>query len=315
MAKKLDPADLVSFKELLMANSIMADALVQLLIEKELITQEDFFTKLNTGPGKVISKIISGGQTGADRAALDFAIKIEIPHGGWIPKGRLAEDGPLPSTYKLKEMRTKSYSKRTEQNVIDSDATLILSHGKLTGGSKLTQEFADKHKKPCLHIDLKETPEFEAAEQVLKWTLKNRIAILNVAGSRASKDPDIYKATIDLLEAFYHLAVHEEKVVAIRETGTPKTVDEAVNILIEYMSLKNKSGLAKLSEDNLRNLRLSLGIYIRDVFRLDTGNRDLLESCREISKDKYLHHSQAPVVIINELWKSLRKTHKLRVVK
>ena len=96
---------------------------------------------------------------------------------------------------------------------------------------------------------------------------------------------------------------------------TPKTVDEAVNILIEHISLKHKAGLAKLSEDVLANLRLSLGIYIRDVFRLDTGNRDLLESCREISKDKYLHHSQAPAVIIKELWKRLCNTHKLRVVK
>ena len=96
---------------------------------------------------------------------------------------------------------------------------------------------------------------------------------------------------------------------------TPKTVDEAVNILFEHISLKNKAGLAKLSDDDLANLRLSLGIYIRDVFRLDTGNRELLESCREISGDNYLHHSQAPAVIIKELWKRLNKTHKLRVVK
>jgi hypothetical protein len=96
---------------------------------------------------------------------------------------------------------------------------------------------------------------------------------------------------------------------------TPKTVDEAVNILFKHISLKHKSGLAKLSEDDLANLRLSLGIYIRDVFRLDMGNRELLESCREISGDKYLHHSQAPAVIIDELWKRLQKTHKLRVVK
>ena len=75
----------------------------------------------------MITKIISGGQTGADRAALDFAIKMKIPHGGWIPKGRLAEDGPLPEKYQLLEMSTTSYPKRTEQNVIDSDATLILS--------------------------------------------------------------------------------------------------------------------------------------------------------------------------------------------
>ncbi len=82
----------------------------------------------------MIKRIISGGQTGADQAALDVAIKLDISHGGWIPKGRLTEDGPLPDKYKLQEMPTSSYPKRTEKNILDSDGTLILSHGKLTGG-------------------------------------------------------------------------------------------------------------------------------------------------------------------------------------
>ena len=77
----------------------------------------------------MIRKIISGGQTGADRAALDVAIKFNIPHGGWIPKGRKAEDGRLPDRYQLQEMPTPSYPERTEQNVIDSDGTLIFSRG------------------------------------------------------------------------------------------------------------------------------------------------------------------------------------------
>jgi len=88
-----------------------------------------------------IEKIVSGGQTGADRAALDFAIKNNIHHGGWIPKSRLTEEGPLPTHYQLWEMETRSYAKRTEQNVIDSDGTLILSHGELSGGSDLTRQF------------------------------------------------------------------------------------------------------------------------------------------------------------------------------
>ncbi len=88
----------------------------------------------------MIEKIISGGQTGADRAALDVAIKLGIPHGGWIPKCRPTENGRLPDKYKLKEMPNKSYPKRTEQNVIDSDGALIITHGKLTGVSKLTQK-------------------------------------------------------------------------------------------------------------------------------------------------------------------------------
>ncbi len=93
----------------------------------------------------MIKKIISGGQTGADQAALDVAIKLDIPHGGWITKGRLTEDGPLPDKYNLQEMPTSSYPERTEKNILDSDGTLIISHGKLTGGSALTRELAVKH--------------------------------------------------------------------------------------------------------------------------------------------------------------------------
>jgi predicted Rossmann-fold nucleotide-binding protein len=80
----------------------------------------------------MISKIISGGQTGVDQAALDVAIALGIPHGGWIPKGRKTENGALPDKYRLKEMSTSSYAKRTEQNVIDSEGTLIISLGPLT---------------------------------------------------------------------------------------------------------------------------------------------------------------------------------------
>jgi hypothetical protein len=113
----------------------------------------------------MLTKIISGGQTGADRAALDVAIKLDIPHGGWIPKGRITEDGPLPAKYQLQEMLTTSFPKRTEKNVIESDGTLIVSHGKPTGGSALTQKFAVQHNKPCLHIDLNAIAEFFAAAE------------------------------------------------------------------------------------------------------------------------------------------------------
>ena len=92
----------------------------------------------------MIKRIISGGQTGADRAALDFAIDKGIPHGGWVPIGRLAEDGQIPDRYHLSEMNTKSYPKRTEQNVKDSDGTLIISHGLISGGSRYTLDMAVK---------------------------------------------------------------------------------------------------------------------------------------------------------------------------
>jgi hypothetical protein len=148
----------------------------------------------------MIEKIVSGGQTGADRAALDVAIKLGIPYSGWVPKGREAEDGPLPDTYHMKEMPVTSYPKRTEQNVIDSDGTLIVSHGKLTGGSKLTMQLAKQYSRPWIHIDLKNTPYSDGARMIQEWARGNMIETLNVAGPRASKDPLIYDAVRELLE-------------------------------------------------------------------------------------------------------------------
>jgi hypothetical protein len=149
----------------------------------------------------LIKKIISGGQTGADRAAIDFAIEYNIPHGGWIPKGRKAEDGRLPEKYQLKEMPTGSYSKRTEKNILDSDGTLIIAHGQLTGGSALTREFAKQLRKSWIHLDMKELSLSEASDMLQVWIKKNKVNVLNVAGPRESKDPMIYEATFALLES------------------------------------------------------------------------------------------------------------------
>jgi hypothetical protein len=111
----------------------------------------------------MITKIVSGGQTGANQAALDVAIEEGIPHGGWIPKGRKTEADPLPEKYQLKEMDTYSYPERTEKNVIDSDGTLIISHGELTGGSGYTRKRAKEDGKPWLHISLNKVNAFKAA--------------------------------------------------------------------------------------------------------------------------------------------------------
>jgi hypothetical protein len=149
----------------------------------------------------VISKIISGGQTGADRAALDVAIELGIPHSGWVPKGRRTERGPLPAKYHLKEMPTDSYPKRTEQNVMHSDGTLIISHGELAGGSDYTKQMAERHDKPWVHVDARKVSA-QAAVQIIKaWINGNEIRVLNVAGSRASRDPQIYFVTKKILKA------------------------------------------------------------------------------------------------------------------
>ena len=124
----------------------------------------------------MLKKIISGWQTGADQSALDVAIKLGIANGGWVPKGRLAE--AVFFTFKISNAGNADFKLSAEhwkKIVIDSDGTLILSHGKLTGGSAITEKYAEKHERPCLHIDLNEMTDLEAALRIAAWISKNQI--------------------------------------------------------------------------------------------------------------------------------------------
>ncbi len=137
------------------------------------------------------SKIVSGGQTGADRTALNWAMKNGIPYGGWCPKGRKAEDGPIDPRYGLEETPSADYFQRTGWNVRDSDGTVIFSVRKpLSGNSAETPEFAIKHRKPYLHLSA--VFKDNAAQKLEKWIEENNIRVLNVAGPRASKEPEAY---------------------------------------------------------------------------------------------------------------------------
>lgn len=147
---------------------------------------------LSRGP----AKIVSGGQTGVDRAALDAAIALGIPHGGWCPKGRLAEDGPIPPHYQLAETDSPDYGQRTERNVLDSDATLILCRGQPTGGTELTRRLARRHRKPHHLVDLQQPIDWPA---IRRWLAKRGTGTLNVAGPRESQSPGIYAQAADFL--------------------------------------------------------------------------------------------------------------------
>lgn len=150
----------------------------------------------------MLEKIVSGGQTGADRAALDFALAHGISIGGWVPKGRLAEDGRVPERYVgLLETDSADPAARTALNVRDSDATLILSHGPLAGGSLLTIQEATRAGKPALHLDLDQLSLAAAGVQLRRWLASVRPGVLNVAGARASEEPRIASATAAVLEA------------------------------------------------------------------------------------------------------------------
>ena len=147
-----------------------------------------------------LKRIVSGGQTGADRAALDFAIDHGIEHGGWCPQGRLAEDGVIPEAYRLREMPGEDYRQRTRQNVVDSDGTLILNLGKLEGGTLETSYFAENLVKPNLVLQLDQEVGTLETAAVTEWLGELNIRILNVAGPRESKRPGIYQLTYQLLE-------------------------------------------------------------------------------------------------------------------
>lgn len=145
---------------------------------------------------EMFEKIVSGGQTGVDRAALDAAAEAGLACGGWCPAGRKAEDGALAACYPLRETPSAEYAERTEWNVRDSDGTLILTRGRPSEGTAFTIEMARRLGKPCLILDLEQRPN---PAQVREWARQSQIRILNVAGPRESKCPGIYEQAKDFL--------------------------------------------------------------------------------------------------------------------
>ncbi len=148
---------------------------------------------LNAG---LLEKIISGGQTGVDRAALDVALELGIPCGGWCPLGRRSEDGIIPERYSLQEAPTSNYADRTALNVRDSDGTLILAKTPLRGGTALTQKMADRYCRPSLIVDPRDA---KSAAIALEWLKTNSIKVLNIAGPRENVRQDVGRAAAQFL--------------------------------------------------------------------------------------------------------------------
>ena len=145
-------------------------------------------------------KIVSGGQTGVDRAALDTALSMGVEVGGWCPEGRASEDGGIPEPYPLTELPGAGYPERTRQNVIDSDGTIIIYFTCPSGGTKLTIDFCIEEKKPYLLIDAEKVETAEAAKHIVDFVQENSIQVLNMAGPRASVEPRAYSYTSAVLE-------------------------------------------------------------------------------------------------------------------
>jgi hypothetical protein len=130
----------------------------------------------------MVKKIISGGQTEADQAALDMAIKLRIPHGGWVPKGRVTETGTLPERFKLKEMSSEQYSDCIKQNVKDATGTLIISYGRLTGDLDFARKTTLRYGRQMLGLDLDQMDDIKAALLLKDWIHLYRIEVMYVIG-------------------------------------------------------------------------------------------------------------------------------------
>ena len=169
----------------------------------------------------MIKKIISGGQPGVERAALDAALKLNIPHSGWTYKTRRTHEGILPEKYSVKESADVSFSDRIEKNVIDSDATAILTHGSLTIGLKIVKDFAGKHNRPYLHVDLNENPLNLASALIRKWMINNQLETIYFTGTKTTRGTSIIKEVIQIIEGICRMESEQEKLPGFPEKDNP----------------------------------------------------------------------------------------------
>ncbi len=272
----------------------------------------------------IIKKIISGGQTGVDRAALDIAIKFNIEHGGWIPKGRKAEDGILPLKYQLVQMDTADYKERTKQNIIDADGTAIIYRGKLTGGSLLTMNFAKIIKKQYYIIDLLRAEEFEAAIMLKTFIQENKIQILNIAGPRQSHEPAIYTDTKVILETMFYLLfldTNQDQIIkdyipsAPVKEDFPQTLKHAVALICDDLSLKTRIFIARIKKKQIYLLYFAMLEYLRHRVGFDLKNEILLKNCSLKMQNQTCTIEDAVMEILKQLKQYLERDHKLRIVK
>jgi len=274
----------------------------------------------------MLKKIISSGQTEAEQAALDAAIKLGVPHGGWIPKRKLTETGALPPKYRLQEMDTDTYSECIEQNVIDSKGTLILSCGKPTGYLDFARKMTLKHRHQLLGIDLDLTNFIDAASLVHDWIQLRHIDALYVTGSGATVNPDVGNHTTFIVESAIllslmnadsgsHVVYDSGEGLSGKSFGIPKTVNEAVEQIISEMSLQDRVKLANLKREDMEPFGMTFRIFIRNRLFQKGANRDLIKSCIAVSGNDDLNEGDAAFVIIEKLWEKLKETHKLKIVK
>lgn len=264
-----------------------------------------------------ITKIISSGTPGAESAALDIAIRLKIPYGGYAMDSSMLAPYRLTRRYKLMEKNFNSSRSKNEANVHLGDATLIFTHGQLNRDLTLVDDFAYSHGHPSLHIDLAQMEHLQAAFHISMWKDKHAIESLYVTGSSEEDDNRIYQATCDTLFRFLMLGKEtypEQDQENADKKPLPKTIDEAVAYLVEMLPLKDKVTIANMTAPEIGELNLSLGNYIRNSFGLWADNKALFWSCSKDAGREIKHPDEASGIIIACLAIELEKTHKIRSV-
>jgi hypothetical protein len=277
----------------------------------------------------MIRKILSGGRTGVEMAALDVATKLGIDHGGWTGRGMRNEDGAIERRYGLKEVVAMGFHKAMEENVLHSDGTLVVTRGVKSIESQSAVESALRNQRQLLHVDLSQHPAFEAASLISSWVSMNNVLVAYITGPSAQQDGKIYRDVQKILETAIYLefvktGLHpdrpEQMVAAPNEAGAkkagfPQTVEEAVQRLKQVLPLKDRTLLSNLQADELDHLHTGLGEYIKQNFGLYMDNEPLMASCADMRHVNKMLPDEACTVILRALWQDLRDTHKLRLVK
>ncbi|NNF98589.1 MAG: hypothetical protein HKM93_04370 [Desulfobacteraceae bacterium] len=275
----------------------------------------------------MIIKIISSGETGAERAALDVAIKLGIRHGGYICKGCPTEEGALPDKYRLTEIESTNRLVAAEKSLTLSDGTLVIYRGKLAAHPHHVFLLAQKRQIPVFQVNLLTQSAFTTSRQIAEWIKSNNISILNVSGPSENQDGAIYDQVMGIMEAVFFLDLMDadmpKTVHGPRHSETspsspfdpPASLGSAIEHLINNLPLKDRAMIANMAEVELPTLHFTLGNYIHTKFRLNQGNTDLIQSCRGHMNMITLEVEDIPAVIIRSLWQQLQKTHKLRCIK
>jgi hypothetical protein len=273
-----------------------------------------------------LRKILSDGRSGVGRAALDAAIGTGLPHGGWVSKGILKQEGLARSRYRLDELPAIDPRAAIAANVRASDGTLIIAFGSLRALPQEALRMTLRHKKQLLGIDLEQYSVFEAASLASSWLQSHHIRTLFVTGNDDTEQPSIYGHALHILHNTIELVFARPLVAARRVIATdsdyrahkaewPRTVAEAVERVMANLSLKEKNAIARTASAELDQLNATLGHHICEEFGLLTGNDALMEACQLTSGRAALFPDEASAIILRALWRKLGETYRLRVVK